>query len=144
MRLAATLLFALLVTGAQGDPLGLTLIRTIPLNKRSGQVNGVVITRGGLIVLRDANFREETAQAIEIYDSGGRFLRRIGRFGRGPGEYFRLFDIGVDSKGIIWAADKSRVTRFDASNRILSEKLIQNPGYAVNGLVLDESGAHST
>jgi len=113
-------------------------VRRIDLQKPAGGIAQVVVNSSGMLVVRDANYRQEASQAIELFDSSGRFLRKIGEFGKGPGEYFRLFQVRLDSKGYIWAADRAKILKFDGNGKLLGEILIQNPGYSANALAIDE------
>jgi len=113
-------------------------VRRIDLQKTAGGIAQAVVSSSGMLIVRDANYRQEASQAIELFDSSGRFLRKIGEFGKAPGEYFRLFQVRLDSKGYIWATDRAKILKFDASGKLLGEILIQNPGYSANALVIDE------
>ncbi len=92
------------------------------------------------MIVRDSSFAEhEDAQAIELFSAEGKFLKKIGRFGSGPGEYYRLKDLSVDSAGTIWAVDvKGRVSRFHLNGEIAGTTLIQNPIFNPTAITLDE------
>ncbi|MFY9558563.1 MAG: hypothetical protein WAV20_08880 [Blastocatellia bacterium] len=118
----------------------LNRISSTQLKKESGRIDQVVPLPDGRLVVRDSDYYNETTQGIEIYDRSGNFLKKIGKFGKSSGQYFRLKTIAVGGDGVIWAADVAgRVTRFDQEGRVVSTKLIQKPGYNVHGLALDEA-----
>ena len=48
------------------------------------------------------------ARSLFIFDKDGRFIRKIGRLGQGPGEYFQLDDFTLDTEnGVIYMLDFS-------------------------------------
>ncbi len=90
-------------------------------------------------MVRDADFSHEETQAIELYDRNGRFLRKLGSFGPGAGQYLRLSSATVAGDGTVWAADfMSKVMRYEPGGRLLGTTLVQNPGYNIKDLALDE------
>lgn len=120
--------------------IALDRIGTKLLNKQIGRIDQVVSLPDGGFVIRVSDYHNEATQAIEIYDQNGHFLRKIGTFGKSPGQYYRLKDLAVAADGAIWVADViGRLTRFSQDGRVLSTKLIQKPGYQIDGLALDEA-----
>jgi hypothetical protein len=65
----------------------------------------------------------ETESMILVLDSAGRFVRRIGRRGDGPGEYRRIEAVGAYD-GIIWVSDRQlrRVTTLAATGDVLGTR----------------------
>jgi sugar lactone lactonase YvrE len=123
---------------ADGADLRLTPIRSVTLQKSAGQVDQVVSTPDGGLIVRDSDYRREDTQAIERYDPAGRLERTIGRFGRAPGEYYRLKQIELDDQRRLWVVDvMGRLSRFDADGRLLGTQLIPRPGYQPTSLALD-------
>jgi len=48
------------------------------------------------------------ARSLLVFDENGRFIRKIGRMGRGPGEYFLLDDFTLDTEnGVVFLLDFS-------------------------------------
>lgn len=73
------------------------------------RITGVLMLRGGRVMIADAE------PMLTIYDSAGRFVRRVGRRGNGPGEYERLFTPPLRYRGdsvIIWDIGSRRVSVF--------------------------------
>lgn len=54
---------------------------------------------------------------VAVYDGDGRFLRRIGRKGAGPGEFGSPSDLFFDPEGRLWVRDARRATVFAATER---------------------------
>jgi hypothetical protein len=114
-------------------------VGTFRINKSSGRIDQLIRLPDGGYVVRDSNYRDENAQAVEIYDSDGRFRNKIGRFGKGAGQYYRLKTVAVGQDGTIWVADiANRLTLFASDGRVIATRLIQKPGFQVFGLSLDE------
>lgn len=114
-------------------------VRTSSLAKRTGRVDQAVPLPGGGFLVRDADFLKEASQAVEVFDSSGKLVRKIGGFGRRPGSYQALKQIALGSDGLIWVADlMGRISFFDLGGRLVDTKLIQAPGYQVEGMALDE------
>lgn len=111
----------------------------VVLAKTAGQVDEVVVAPGGALLVRDADYTRPETQSLELYDSAGRLLRKLGGFGRSPGSFFRLKDVAATSDGTIWAVDLvGRISFFGPRGKLRSTKLVQNPGYQVDGLAIDE------
>lgn len=117
----------------------LSRVQTTPLRLSIARVDQVVLLPNGGFAIRSSDFRNEQNQAIQILDPKGQYVRRIGSFGRGPGQYFRLTSIGVQKSGVLWATDlRSRLMTFDEAGNLLRTFLIQAPGYDVKDLSFDE------
>lgn len=124
---------------AQGPKVRLVDVKRHLLGKTSGRIDRVAVLPGGVIAVLDADFSNEAAQSVEIYDSLGKRVRKIGAFGRGPGQYFRPRDLDVSSQGDLWVVDiDSRLTRFSVQGQVKETRLVQNPGFPVHGLAFDE------
>jgi hypothetical protein len=65
--------------------------------------------RDGSIVIAD-----RTPGEIRIFDTNGRFVRKVGRVGQGPGEFSALQDVrALEGDSLIaWDANSSRLTAF--------------------------------
>lgn len=114
--------------------------KAVVLRKPTGQVDEVVVLDGGTLLVRDSNYRRQETQALELYDGSGRRIRRLGGFGHSPGSFYRLKDVAATSDGVVWAADViGRLSFFDPRGKMLGTKLVQNPGYQVDGLAIDEA-----
>lgn len=135
---AAVTIAATAVATSWADP-SLALVRRTALKKASGRIDQVVPLPSGGFLVRDADLLNEHTQALEVYDASGRFVRKIGGFGPRPGSYQALKSIAV-SGGTIWVADLiGRLSFFDLQGKLLGTKLIQQPGYQVEGIALDEA-----
>jgi hypothetical protein len=70
-------------------------IRVIPLENHSeslfGELTSMQIYDGNLVIL-DAH----KSKSLFVFDREGKFLRRIGRTGAGPGEYLKPIDFTID------------------------------------------------
>lgn len=60
---------------------------------------------------------EAQAQEVRVFDSGGAYLRTLGRSGAGPGEFQMANGIALDPGDRLWVYDpgSSRLTLFDSS-----------------------------
>ncbi len=117
----------------------LKLVRRTTLAKANGRVDQVVPLPSGGFLVRDADLLNEHAQALEVYDAKGGFVRKIGGFGRRPGSYQALKSIAVNGD-TIWVADLiGRLSFFNLQGRLLGTKLLQKPGFQVEGVALDEA-----
>lgn len=141
-RLLRPIMAVLVLLASLGS--GMAQVRLVPIKaysiaKDSGGIDQLVVSPEGNFLVRDSDFRNEAAQAIEIYDREGRFVRRIGSFGKSPGQYYRLKAISLGRDGAIWAADiAGRLSRFSQDGKLLNTRLIQKPAFRVYGLCLDE------
>jgi streptogramin lyase len=84
-----------------------------------GEPNDIVITKTGDMFVADGerNFR------IVHLDKNGKYIKEWGRQGKGPGEFEVPHAIGVDSKGILYVADRgnSRIQVFDQEGKFLDQ-----------------------
>ena len=138
----ACCLFALISLLASSLSWGLgsiSSIRTVLLIKSVGDVDQAVPIAGGFLV-RDTDLLKQQRQSLEVFDTSGRLTRTIGKFGRRPGSFQALKSVAVEGNGTIWAADLlGRLSFFDSQGRLLGTKLVQEPGFQVDGLALDEA-----
>lgn len=117
----------------------LSQARRVILSKAKGRVDQVVPLPSGGFLVRDADLLNPASQALEVYDAAGRFVRKISGYGPRPGSYQALKGIALSSDGTIWVADLlGRLSFFDLNGRLLGTKLIQAPGFQVDGISLDE------
>ncbi|HXF95250.1 MAG TPA: 6-bladed beta-propeller [Gemmatimonadales bacterium] len=67
---------------------------------------------------------ESQTQEIRVFDSAGRFLRTIGRKGRGPGEFQQAIGMEWDPAGRLWVVDQGNVryTLLDSAARVLGTR----------------------
>lgn len=73
-----------------------------------GDVDKIVCFEGGILIL---DIRK--SKSLFLFDYNGKFIRRIGEFGRGPGEYIKPYDFCVNEA-------ESEVTIFDVQqNKVL-------------------------
>jgi len=84
-----------------------------------GEPNDMAITPTGEVFVADGerNFR------IVHFDPEGKFIKAWGKQGTGPGEFEVPHAIGIDSKGLIYVADRgnSRMQIFDQSGKFLDQ-----------------------
>ena len=87
------------------------------------RVNGIAVGPSGELFVAD-----ELEAGIALIDANGTFLRRIGRPGRGPGEFGRLLRIGLIGD-TLWAVDSAlrRLVFFDLRGDHLRTIAAQNP-----------------
>jgi len=78
-----------------------------------------------------------------LFNEEGKFLKKIGRPGQGPGEFERPCSIYIDSKDTIYILDEGhrRVEIFDSNaNYIKSIKFINFPSGSGLNIIIDKSG----
>ena len=68
-----------------------------------GEIASVGTTPQGTVVVVDRKMQD-----VRLFDSGGRFLQRLGRPGQGPGEFRAPHSLLVTPNGEIWVADMQR------------------------------------
>lgn len=84
-----------------------------------------------------------SSQGCLLYDTGGHFISRIGRRGRGPGEYQSARLIGFDSRKNIYLRSSEDLFEFqkDGSfvNKYSRSLLIDNKHYLHSGFMVNDS-----
>lgn len=75
-----------------------------------GRISGVSIGPAGDIYVLDNGFVR-----VQRYDSNGKFKQSIGQRGEGPGEFSFPTALAVARSGVLYVADMTRVTLFDAN-----------------------------
>lgn len=65
---------------------------------------------------------EENGRCIKIFDNSGKFLKQIGRKGKGPGEFTTVTSLGLDNKNNIYVADigSGRITKLSPDGKYIS------------------------
>lgn len=86
-----------------------------------GEVGQVLVCGDKILVL-------DFTPALFMFDSTGRFIRRIGEKGRGPREYLYLNNVTADERnGIIYLNDRRKILKYDTAGNFIEE--ISYPGY---------------
>lgn len=86
-----------------------------------GEVSQVLVCGDKILVL-------DFTTALFMFDSTGRFIRRIGEKGRGPREYLYLNNVTADERnGILYLNDSRKILKFDPDGNFIDE--ISYPGY---------------
>ena len=96
-------------------------------------------------------FLDSTVIVVQIFDSGGQFVRKIGSEGNGPGQFRFPRGLCVDQEGSLIVADRNndRVSQLTLAGRFVRHLLTKDDGvrapYAVaitagGQLVVTESG----
>lgn len=96
-------------------------IELIPLETTADNLIGE-ITR---IVFHDKKYYIRSTNGMQngklfVFDETGRFIRRIGKKGNGPGEYGDLYDFAITNDNHIVIADYHRLLHFDSEGRFLN------------------------
>lgn len=140
-RLVSVLGLGMLLAGGSAvvGQVTLKLERRQKLEKQAGQVDQALEVPGGGYLVRDADFERPKTQALELYDQAGRFLRKLGGAGDRPGSYLRLTGAATTRDGLLWAADLvGRLSFFNPQGALRSTRLVQNPGFQIDSLSVDE------
>lgn len=112
--------------------------RIVPLEYTDNSIIGnidKVIVADSLVFIMDS----QVAAGIFVFDvRSGKFIRNIGDVGKGFGEYFRLYDMSIDSKNryIYVLCEKKRLLCYSFSGKCLSVKEL--PFLATNFEYLDD------
>jgi hypothetical protein len=80
---------------------------------------------GGRVVVADRGLLE-----LRIYGPDGRFQRRVGRRGNGPGEFVHIGGVWLTSTGeiAVWDGRSRRITRFDDQGHLKNTHTVrENP-----------------
>lgn len=96
-------------------------IELIPLETTADNLIGE-ITR---IIFHDKKYYIRSTNGMQnaklfVFDETGRFIRRIGKKGNGPGEYGDLYDFAITNDNHIVLADYHRLLHFDSEGRFLN------------------------
>jgi 6-bladed beta-propeller protein len=79
----------------------------VPESYTFNRITGIDVGPDGAIYVLDGGDR-----MVKVYDAAGRFLRRVGRDGSGPGEFREPVDIRVDSVVRVAEGGLQRVSTF--------------------------------
>lgn len=96
-------------------------IELIPLETTEDNLIGE-ITR---IVFHDKKYYVRSTNSMQngklfVFDETGKFIRRIGKNGNGPGEFVNFYDFAITSDHHIVVADYHRMLHFDSEGRFLN------------------------
>jgi hypothetical protein len=102
------------------------------IGARSGEPEHLFSRVAGGVRTEDGDFvvLDRAAREARVFDSSGRFLRRIGRAGPGPGEFrepARLVLVNGD-EFLVWDAAAEIVTRFDTNGEVISSERVAGGG----------------
>jgi hypothetical protein len=104
-----------------------------------GDISGIAVGRDGTIYAYDAQ-----VPVIRAFDANGRFLRNIGRGGRGPGEYVAISGLAVlrDGRILQWDTGNWRMNVFAPTGASVASWPIQGSGMSSgsHGLLVDTAG----
>ena len=89
-----------------------------------GNINTIQVFDGYIYILDSSK-----AKSLFVFDLEGRFIRKIGSLGNGPGEYLGLNDFTLDTdNGIIYIGDiKNRVHKYNFDGTLINTITIQAP-----------------
>lgn len=128
-RLGASLLHASLVL-----PCAAQVTETWELAEPRFQVGGVeaedssyLANLGGVTVLPNGNVvvGDRVEPFIKIFSADGRFLRSIGSFGEGPGEYEYVYEMGWCAPGELHVEDVDRrIHRYRGDMELVSTEIL--------------------
>jgi len=103
-------------------------VRTIILETNKdcliGRVNGLQVFDGYIYI-----FDSSKAKSLFVFDLEGRFIRKIGSLGRGPGEYVEIHDFTLDTENrIIFLCDAlNRIQKYQLDGTYIHTINIQAP-----------------
>jgi hypothetical protein len=87
-----------------------------------GRVTELQVFDGKIYILD-----EHVAKALFVFDLNGKFIRKIGNIGKGPGEYIRITDFTIDTENrFIYLLDRgNRVHKYELNGRYVNTVSIQ-------------------
>ncbi len=101
-----------------------------------GRVNNVVVDSQGNFYVGDYGF-----MWIACFSDSGKFLRKFGSKGEGPGELMRPFVMAIDSRNrLVFAGNGGRVTLLDTEGTFLDEFTREGRGSFTYSLQFDSLG----
>jgi hypothetical protein len=76
-----------------------------------------------------------------VFSKSGKFIKRIGAQGQGPGEYTHPHAMGVDCLGNIYIADRSarKINKYDKNGEYVSSFLLSSTHWAPDQLIAFDS-----
>lgn len=90
-----------------------------------GNISQIEILNDTMYVL-DSNI----AKALFVFDNNGKFIRKIGTVGKGPGEYINPLSFTLDEKNSqIQILDRRKIMKFNNNGKLIGE-IILNKGDA--------------
>jgi hypothetical protein len=106
----------------EGDSSVIQSITYIPLETNDNCLIGnieKVFYRNNRFYAIDKN----VTKSIFVFDAGGKFLWKIDKRGKGPGEYTELLDFDVDSIGNIYLLDNGamKIIKYDSLGALITE-----------------------
>ena len=104
----------------------------LSISERDGlfsEINKILI-KNDLIYLLDATGQ----QYVYIFNLKGDFIQRIGKKGKGPGEYLRISDFDVDEKGNMFLCDRQgmRIIKYNEKGELIDDKRMPFRAEAIN------------
>lgn len=91
-------------------------------------------------------FDEMGAKSLYVFDMDGKFIQKIGEYGRGPGEYTRISDFTIDkTNNVIYLLDGNRIHRYRINGTYISSSTLEITNASVwaiqyyNGMIYAEA-----
>src|SRR3954468_11170540 len=106
-----------------------------------GQVTDIAVGNKGEIYVYD-----RTVPTIRLYDAAGKFVKNIGRKGRGPGEYQSGSALAVAANGnlLMWDPGNARINVYSATGDIVGHWPTPSSGsesaFGLNLMTVDDAG----
>lgn len=88
------------------------------------------------IIFLDAKVRQ-----VLVFNQEGKFLKRIGKKGQGPGEFIHPLAMGIDKHGKILISDQRvrRINKFDKDGYFISSFIISGSHFSPNDIIIVDS-----
>jgi hypothetical protein len=103
---------------------------SVMLSKIASNVDKIILETNEFSLITRIQEIEKTDQYLFIndagnrvlqFDSSGKFIKQIGRQGRGPGEYISIISIAIDSQNkIVYVASYKQILCFDFSWKLVN------------------------
>jgi hypothetical protein len=102
------------------------------------QISSIAVSPKGDVMVWDRK-----SFVMRLYSDGGKFLRKVGRKGAGPGEYNQISGMafGPDGRFYVWDGAGARLNVYKPDGDFEKQLPIPVPGFSTNdGLTIDTQG----
>ncbi|MDF2191994.1 6-bladed beta-propeller [Paraflavitalea sp. CAU 1676] len=94
----------------------------IPLKFQLSGIGNSIVAEAASIFVADHKYYvwDKKFSGLKVFDENGNYLFQVGKVGKGPGEYIKIFDVKfVDSSRIILLCDAVNLLYFDLAGNYL-------------------------
>ena len=102
-----------------------------------GPIRDLAVSKDRMIVVAESN-----PALLRVYDASGKFVKKIGRIGNGPGEYQQITGVKAMADGNLAVHDArvGRISVFDAQGNFLRSHNLSTGFYTSDMFRVDDAG----